>query len=78
MANDIPFDRDTFDLINYKECKEVVLQLVHSASHTMDSIAPLTDSLWALIHTDKDRIAINISSRKCWAHKANKRDQQYG
>ena len=71
MANDITFDRDTFNLINYKECKEVVCQLIHSASHTVISTNPLTDFLWVLIHTDEDKTAINTSDCKRWAHEAN-------
>ena len=76
--NDIPFDRNTFDLIDYDECKEVVHQLVHNAHHTVTSIEALMDSLWPLIRIDEDRIAINRDRPECWAHKANECDQQHG
>ena len=73
--NDIPSDRNTFDLIDYEECKEVIHQLVHNAHHTVTSIEALTDSLWPLIRTDKDCRAINRSLREHWAHEANERNR---
>ena len=44
-VDDIPFDRNTFNLIDYDECKEIVHQLVHNAHHTVPSIEALMDSL---------------------------------
>ena len=46
--NDIPFDRDTLNLIDYDSCKEVVHGMVHDANHTVQSIESLTNDLWAL------------------------------
>ena len=78
LINDIPFDRDTFNLIDYDSCKEVIHSLVHDAHHTVSSIEALTNDLWPLIHTDEVRIAINTDLRERWAHEANKRDRHQG
>ena len=77
-VNDIPFDRNTFNLIDYDVCKEVVHGLVHNAHHTLQSIEALTNNLWPLIHTDEARIAVNRDPRERWAHKAKKRDRHQG
>ena len=76
--NDIPFDRDTFNLIDYDSCKEVVHGMVHDANHTVQSIESLTNDLWALQLTDQARIAINNDLRERWAQEANERDRHQG
>ena len=63
--NDIPFHRNTFNLLDYYSCKEVVHGLVHDAHHTVQSIEALTNNLWPLIHADEARIAVNTDLRKC-------------
>ena len=78
QVNDIPFDRNTFNLIDYDKCKQVVHQLVYDAHHTVPLIEALTNNLWPLIQTDEARIAINIDLRKRWAHEANERDRHQG
>ena len=76
--NEIPFDRNTFNLLDYVSCKEVVHGLVQDARHTAPSITALTNDLWALHLTDQTRIAINNDLRERWAQEANKRDRHQG
>ena len=76
--NEIPFDRNTFNLLDYVSCKEVVHGLVQDARHTAPSITALTNNLWPLILTDQARIAINNDLRERWAQEANERDRHQG
>ena len=69
--NEIPFDRNTFNLLDYDSCKEVVHGLVQDARHIAPSFTALTNDLWPLILTDKARIAINTDIRERWAQEAN-------